>query len=83
VETGTEPGGAIVVAPVASPGAENPETEVADRPVTDVHLAVAAGTSEAADDMDSWVQALDLPPLQVISQDTSYEAQTKQESRQP
>ena len=83
VGTGTEPAGAIVVAPVAGPGTESPETEVADPLVTDAHLAVAAGTSEASDDMDSWIQALDLPPLQAISQDTSHEEQSKQESRQP
>jgi hypothetical protein len=83
VETGTEPVGGIVVAPVAGAGTEGPETATADARVSDVHLAVAAGTSEASDDLDSWIQALDLPPEQAVSHDTSHEERSKQESRQP
>ena len=45
---GTQPAGAIVVAPATAEGSD-----------ADVHLAVVAGTSEASDDMDQWVQALD------------------------
>ena len=53
-----------------------------------VHLAVVAGTSEASDDMDNWVQALDLPAEQAISEDSSQQDPSEQdysqqESRQP
>ncbi len=41
---------------------------------SDVHLAVVAGTTEASDDMDHWIQALELPADHDSSQ---------QESRQP
>jgi K+:H+ antiporter len=44
---GTQPADAIVVAPATAQGSDD-----------DVHLAVVAGTSEASDDMDQWVQAL-------------------------
>src|SRR5262245_7013115 len=60
--SGTEPDGGIVVAPVSGPEqADGHEPPVAGTPAGDVHLAVVAGTNEASDDMDQWVQALDLP----------------------
>lgn len=45
---------------------------------SDVHLAVLAGTNEASDDMDQWVQALEIP-----SKDSSQQDSSQQESRQP
>lgn len=67
---GSGPAGGILVAAAGDrhePGAE-------DNRDSDVHLAVVAGTSEASDDMDHWVQALELPAAPDSSQ---------QESRQP
>jgi hypothetical protein len=46
------PGGGIVVAAAAGSG---PDAAPHDG---DTHLAVIAGTNEASDDMDNWVQAL-------------------------
>ncbi|MDR2985111.1 MAG: cation:proton antiporter [Nocardiopsaceae bacterium] len=60
VRAGNEPADGIVIAPVAGTDADSPETVTADGRVGDVHLAVVAGTSEASDDMDNWVEALDL-----------------------
>ncbi|HEX5188777.1 MAG TPA: cation:proton antiporter [Streptosporangiaceae bacterium] len=65
--TGDRPEGGIVVAAAADrhePGAVGARD-------SEVHLEVIAGTSEASDDLDNWVQALELT-------DSS-----QQESRQP
>jgi hypothetical protein len=60
--SGTEPAGGIVVAPFSGlEQADGREPPVAGARASDVHLAVVAGTNEASDDMDQWVQALDLP----------------------
>jgi hypothetical protein len=60
--SGTEPAGGIVVAPVSGlEQADGQEPPVAGGRAGDVHLAIVAGTNEASDDMDQWVQALDLP----------------------
>ncbi|MGN6796084.1 MAG: cation:proton antiporter [Streptosporangiaceae bacterium] len=80
--------GAILVAPVAGTGAEMGAPVAADGRVSEVHLAVVAGTNEASDDMDQWVQAMDLPAQQANSRDISQQdlAQrdlSQQESRQP
>src|ERR1022692_66635 len=67
---GAQPAGAIVVAPadgvtgIAASAAGNASaagSATATGSVSDVHLAVVAGTNEASDDMDQWVQALDAP----------------------
>ena len=88
VRTGSEPIGGILVAPIAGTPAESREPAAADGRVSDVHLAVVAGTSEASDDMDNWVQALDLPAEQASGQDSSQQDPSEQdysqqESRQP
>jgi Kef-type K+ transport system membrane component KefB len=110
VRTGSEPAGGIVVAPLASTAAalagqagnhadaEEPEPAPAGGHLSDAHLAVVAGTAEASDDMDYWVQALDLPTEQSInldsasqdsasqhraSQDSSEQDASQQESRRP
>ena len=58
--SGTEPAGGIVVAPVSGlEQADGHEPPAAGSHDSDVHLAVVAGTNEASDDMDQWVQALD------------------------
>jgi Kef-type K+ transport system membrane component KefB len=60
--SGTGPAGGIVVAPVSGlEHADGHEPRAAGSPASDVHLAVVAGTNEASDDIDQWVQALDLP----------------------
>jgi hypothetical protein len=71
VRTGSEPTSGIVVAPVTGTGTDGPESAAAEGRVSDAHLAVVAGTSEASDDMDYWVQALDLPTEQPIGQESS------------
>jgi hypothetical protein len=49
-----------------------------------VHLAVVAGTKEASDDMDQWVQALDGRRDTDSRQTDSSQTDTSQrESRQP
>jgi len=53
---GKQPAGAIVVAPASGLVGGEPDGPAARD--TDVHLAVAAGTNEASDDMDQWVQAM-------------------------
>jgi hypothetical protein len=85
VRAGSEPAGGIVVAPVAGTDAESPQAAAAaaDGRVSDVHLAVVAGTSEASDDMDYWVDALDLRTDQVSSQHERQQQRSQQESRQP
>jgi Kef-type K+ transport system membrane component KefB len=65
--TGDAPEGGIVVAAAA----DRHEPGAAGGRDGDVHLEVIAGTSEASDDMDNWVQALELTES------------SKQESRQP
>jgi Kef-type K+ transport system membrane component KefB len=60
--SGTEPAGGFVVAPLSGlEQADGQQPPVAGSRAGDVHLAVVAGTNEASDDMDQWVQALDLP----------------------
>jgi hypothetical protein len=63
--SGTEPDGGIVVASVSgleqADGHEPPVAGTRAGEVHLVHLAVVAGTNEASDDMDHWVQALALP----------------------
>jgi Kef-type K+ transport system membrane component KefB len=71
VRTGSEPTSGIVVAPVTGTGTDGPESAAAEGRVSDAHLAVVAGTSEASDDMDYWVQALDLPTEQAIGRERS------------
>ncbi len=78
VRAGAEPAGGILVAAAAGRDGDSHEPVTADGPDGEVHLAIVAGTNEASDDMDHWVQALDLPTEQAISQDSS-----QQESRQP
>jgi K+:H+ antiporter len=91
VRTGSEPAGGIVVAPVASTAgvlvaetggnqadAEKPEPGPAAGHLSDAHIAVVAGTAEASDDMDYWVQALDLPTEQPISQPASRRADNRE-----
>ena len=88
---GTQPAGAIVVAPADS------VTGIADSAAgsdSDVHLAVIAGTSEASDDMDQWVQALgarshtdssdtDSSDTDSSDTDSSHTDSSQRESRQP
>jgi len=92
VRTGSEPASGIVVAPVTGTSAGSPESAAPEGRVSDAHLAVVAGTSEASDDMDYWVQALDLPTEEAIGQEdggqdirheSSQQDASKQESRQP
>jgi K+:H+ antiporter len=56
VRTGNGQAGGILV----TAAADRHEPGAADDRDSDVHLAVVAGTSEASDDMDHWVQALEL-----------------------
>jgi Kef-type K+ transport system membrane component KefB len=75
---GTSPAGAIVVAPADGVAGDS-----------DVHLAVVAGTSEASDDLDQWVQALDARSDPGTSgtgtsqTDSSETDSSQRESRQP
>jgi Sodium/hydrogen exchanger family/Universal stress protein family len=100
---GAPPAGAIVIAPAdgvtgiaasAAGSAGAPGTASAGASDGDVHLAVVAGTKEASDDMDQWVQALDDrrvadSGLNDSSQSDSSQAGSRQadssqrESRQP
>jgi hypothetical protein len=87
--SGTEPAAGIVVAPASGlEQADGHEPPAAGNRAGDVHLAVVAGTNEASDDMDQWVQALALP-LQQGSQggehmgDSLIADSSQQESRQP
>jgi hypothetical protein len=96
VRTGSEPAGGIVVAPLASTaaapvaqasgnqaGAEEPAPGPAGGHLSDAHLAVVAGTAEASDDMDYWIQALDLPTEQSINLESSEQDASQQESTRP
>ncbi len=90
---GAPPAGAVVVAPVGSPTGHTAESD------SDVHLAVVAGTNEASDDVDQWVQALDVRDDADSSDadssdtgssdtgssknDSSHTDSSQQESRQP
>jgi Kef-type K+ transport system membrane component KefB len=59
---GAVPAGAIVVVPATALDQGDGQGPVASWSQDgDVHLAVVAGTKEASDDMDHWIQALDLP----------------------
>jgi K+:H+ antiporter len=60
VRAGAEPRGGILVAAAGRASGGDEPAAAGDRD-SDVHLAVVAGTNEASDDMDHWVQALDLP----------------------
>ncbi len=60
VRAGAEPRDGILVA-AADRAAGVDEPAAAGTRDSDAHLAVIAGTNEASDDMDHWVQALDLP----------------------
>jgi Kef-type K+ transport system membrane component KefB len=82
---GAEPAGAIVVA--AAAGVEQrsgQEPALAWSPGDGMHLAVVAGTNEASDDMDHWIQALDLPRQEQAGrqQETSQQETGKQETGQ-
>ncbi len=68
--TGNGPASGILVAAAG----DGNEPDAAGGRDSGVHLAVVAGTSEASDDMDHWIQALELP----AEHDSS-----EQESRQP
>jgi Kef-type K+ transport system membrane component KefB len=60
--SGTASAGGIVVAPWSGlEQADGQEPPTAAGGASDVNLAVVAGTSEASDDMDQWVQTLGLP----------------------
>jgi Kef-type K+ transport system membrane component KefB len=74
VRTGAEPAGGILIAAADAGVADGHEPPASDG----AHLAVVAGTNEASDDMDHWVQALDLPTAATPSDDS-----IQQESRQP
>jgi Kef-type K+ transport system membrane component KefB len=81
---GSPADGAIVVAPAGQDG-EQPARVRGD---DDVHLAVVAGTLEASDDMDQWVQALterDAVRAQAgaTQPDSTNAGGDRQESRQP
>ncbi len=91
---GTPPAGAMVVAPgdgvtgMADTAAGSGGPPGSD---SDVHLAVVAGTSEASDDLDQWVRALDAPSDRgIASTGTSHtensshtDNSSQRESRQP
>lgn len=66
--SGTQPADAIVVASADGDG--------------DVHLLVVAGSNEASDDMDHWVQALDGRYARDKASQTSQPVTSQQESRQ-
>ncbi len=87
--SGTGPAGGIVVAPVSGlEQADGHQPWAGDSRASDVHLAVVAGTNEASDDMDQWVQALD-SPHQPVGQggepdsDSLIADSSQQESRLP
>ncbi len=87
--SGTGPAGGIVVAPVSGlEQADGHPPWAGDSRASDVHLAVVAGTNEASDDMDQWVQALD-SPHQPVGQggepdsDSLIADSSQQESRLP
>ncbi|HEX9552719.1 MAG TPA: cation:proton antiporter [Streptosporangiaceae bacterium] len=87
--SGTEPAGAVVVAPLSGlEQADGHEPPAAGGHDSDVHLAVVAGTNEASDDMDQWVQALDTAHQQVgqggeHDSDSLIADSSQQESRHP
>ncbi len=87
--SGTEPADGIVVAPVSGlEQADGHEPPAAGGHDSDVHLAVVAGTSEASDDMDQWVQALDSAHQQAgqggeHDSDSLIADSSQQESRHP
>ena len=87
--SGTEPAGGIVVAPVSGlEQADGHEPPAAGGHDSDVHLAVVAGTNEASDDMDQWVQALDSAHQQAgqggeHDSDSLIADSSQQESRHP
>ncbi len=95
---GKQPAGAIVVAPATGLVAGDPDGS-ADRDtdvlLADAHLAVTAGTNEASDDMDHWVQAMsdtststdststDSTSTDSSRRESSRQESSRQESRQP
>ncbi len=60
---GDQPAGSVLVAPgdLALTAAGDGDTVISD-----AHIAVIAGSNEASDDMDQWVEALDRPQLAAL-----------------
>jgi hypothetical protein len=84
---GAQPKGAIVIGP--ADGVSGDPGAPAGRD-SDVHLAVLAGTNEASDDMDQWVQALDAgldrageSDLNGTGTESTSNDSSRQESRKP
>jgi len=89
IAVSSEPAGAVVVAPLSGlEQADGHEPPAAGGHDSDVHLAVVAGTNEASDDMDQWVQALDSAHQQAgqggeHDSDSLIADSSQQESRHP
>jgi hypothetical protein len=84
---GAEPKGAIVIGPADAVSGDPGAPAGRD---ADLHLAVTAGTNEASDDMDQWVQALDTgqdlageSDLNATGTESASNDSSRQESRKP